>query len=303
MQKIASVAAFGLALGLSGCLVPPVELSGLKDPNAYRPVEQDLTPMALEKAMKKIDVQFKEPRSPASVGLSLETAEVSISRKNDYRGLWRAARAATWLAMNAGTLEAREAYSAKGVAIGRKAMEKDSTSVEPYYYTALCLAAYCQVKHERGYIPPTGLLQEAVRHGRMAHAIDATFDFSGPDRFLGQLICKTADTPKELADFETGLEHLKAAVERHPAYPENRLFLAEAYVDDDEPALARAELDRVFRSAPPADRSVEHGRWIKQATQLLGKTSAGGDEVDVTGFEDTRVVPTSASGDTAIGSP
>ena len=43
--------------------------------------------------MKSIDEHYVEPRTPAKVEYSLETALASISRANDFGALWRAARA------------------------------------------------------------------------------------------------------------------------------------------------------------------------------------------------------------------
>ena len=78
---------------VSGCsTVPLVTMHDVWDANAYRPIEQNLSPAALERNMAEIDAQYAEPRTPAKVALSLETAEVSTSPNNSFAALWRGAK-------------------------------------------------------------------------------------------------------------------------------------------------------------------------------------------------------------------
>jgi tetratricopeptide (TPR) repeat protein len=283
-----------LSLGLlAGCVVNPVEIDDIVDRHNFYHNEVNLTEAQLARNLDEIDEQFSEPRTGAKVMLSLETAEASISRANDYEAVWRGARACYWLSMNHPDIDQRERYALRGYSMARFAARYMSSRVEPYYYAALNTGAFCSLKHERGYIPNSKWLDKAKYYGEMAGGIAPSFDYGGPHRFLGKLIVETSGTmTHELGRFEEGLEHLKKAVTLGPEYAENHLYLAEAYLENDDYGSARAEIDAVLGSSIPPDRSVEHTEWLDAATDLLAQLpadSSGSSEtpatVDVSGFE------------------
>lgn len=290
----ASVAGVLASIVLAGCTggVALVTIDDVMDPQKYRFEEQDLTASKLAKRMKEIDEQYSETRTTKKVELSLETAELSISRANDYAALWRGARACHWLATNANLpLEEREEYALKGYAMSRRCQEdaSASTQVEPWYYGALNIGAYCSLRHQAGSIPSSRLLRKAKEWAKVAWVLDETFDYAGPHRFLGKIIVETSGSlTHEIGSFEEGLGHLRRAVELSPEYAENHLFLAEALAEDGEDEAAREALEKVLRSRAPPDHSVEHDAWMKEATALLARLSPeGGDAgtVDVSAFD------------------
>jgi hypothetical protein len=291
-ERRACAAIVILAALASGCQlveVTPPSLHDIWDPNAYKFVDKRLTPVKLAKYMAEIDEQYSETRTPAKVALSLETSELSVSANNDCEALWRGARACAWLATNVADVSEREKFAAKGVAMGRKAIEYMSTRVEPYYYSALCLGAYAEVKHALGHIPSKKILEEAKYMASMARSMSDAYDFGGPDRFLGKLYVETAGTiSHQIGSWEEGIQHLKRAIEIAPTFGENLLFLAQAYADDGDHELARAELDKFFAAPVPPDYTVEHREWVGAATKLLG-SPRGGTDVEIPGLESTRV--------------
>lgn len=303
--------AFITLIGVNaGCgTVPLVTMHDVWDPNAYKPVVQDFGATKLERNMQEIDAQYAETRTPAKVELSLETAELSMSGNNDFAALWRGSRACAWLARNHSDLAERELYAAKGIAMGRKAVQFQSTHVEPYYYTALNLGAYAEIKHEQGFVPSKRLLENAKYMAEMAVAIDPAYDFAGPHRFLGKLIAEASGTlTHSIGSWEEGLDHLRKAVEIAPDFGQNHLFLAEAYNEDGDYELARAELERLYRSPSPPDYTVEARSWLDDAALLLGTPPGGGAEVDVSGFEETattdsELVPVSGYDESASVEP
>jgi len=275
-----------VVLVLASCeTVPLVSMHDVWDPQAYRPVFQDLSESRLEKNMQEIDEQYAETRTTAKVELSLETSELSVSENNKCAALWRGSRACAWLARHHPDLGARERYASKGIAMGRKAIQYQSTRVEPYYYTALNLGAYAEVKAEQGFVPSKKVLHEAKYMAEMAVAMDPTYDFAGPHRFLGKLIVEAADTlTHRIAPWEEGMTHLQKAVELAPGFGQNRLFLAQAYYDDGDYELARVEAEKLYGAPPPPDYTVESEAWRLEAAKLLGGPASGA-EIDVSGIE------------------
>lgn len=263
-----------LALLVAGC-VSVEEVIEEKYP--LDELAQPLSAGALDKRMSLIDEQFGEPRTPASVAHSLETAEGSISPNNDYDALWRGIRACAWLTQNHPDRAEREKFGEKGIRMGKKAIniEKLTVRPEPWYYLALCMGAYFDVKGT----PDVSSVREMRDHAKMAAALDETFDHCGPHRFLGKLITETADTPGYAqAPFQTGLDHLRTAVQLCPDFPENHLFLAEALIEYGKDEEAAQVLDRVLKLGPPPDHLVEHRNWLNRAAELLNEVAVD-DEV------------------------
>ncbi len=271
-----------------------VTLPHLLENDRYKIQDKKLSPEALEKHMKSVDEQYSEPRTPASVALSLETARSYESSVNNYDALWRGARACAWLAQNTPGLAGREKFAILGISMGRAAIKEPALSnrVEPYYYLALAFGSYCDIEHAKGNIPASSLVKRTRDHADMAVALDPKYDFGGPHRFLGKLIVEPSDTlPPSVGSFEQGLDHLKKAVALYPGFAENRLFLAQALIEDEEHEAARAQIDKILDSQTPPDYSAEHDAWLKEAQSLIADLPRVGfeqSEVEVTTFDESK---------------
>lgn len=69
-------------------------------------------------------------------------------------------------------------------------------------------------------------------------------DYSGPHRVSGMLFLKAPPWPRGLGDLDKALEDLEAAAERNPRFPQNRMFLAEALLEDEEKKKAAGLLNK-----------------------------------------------------------
>jgi hypothetical protein len=260
--------ALGTALGTGcgGIDAFHTDMEDIVEPSRLKYENTNLSASALEERMKEIDASFAEPRTPAKVKLSHETSMQSISKVNGYAALWRGARACAWLARNDSDRSERKRFAEAGMSMGKEAVKRSSTLVESYYYYALSLGAFAELKGT-----PT---RDTVREMRdtvvMALALDPKYDHCGPHRFLGLLMVKSADFPLyAVGTTQEGLKHLETATTECSDYAENNLVYAEALKLEGQYAQAREELEKVIVSARPKDRSAEHDAWLEQANELL----------------------------------
>jgi hypothetical protein len=259
-------AALVAGAGCGGIDAFHTDMEDIVEPSRLKYEETNLSPSALDDRMREIDASFAEPRTPAKVYLSYETSIQSISKVNGYAALWRGARACVWLAMNHSDRGERKRFAEAGISMGREAVKRSSNIVEPYYYLALSLGVFAELKGT-----PT---RDTVREMRdmivMAMALDEKYDDCGPHRFLGLLMVKSEGYPLyAVGTPEQGLKHLEMAVKECPDYGENHLSYAEALKQEGHDALAREELEKVIASARPKDRSAEHDAWLERANDLL----------------------------------
>lgn len=266
----ARIAGFLVSLGvaglMTGCgLAPDLEdVVNYPPPLKYEP--KNLTSAALDDRMKEIDASYAEPRTPTKVTVSYETSMDSISAVNEYAALWRGARACTWLAFNHNERSKREEFAKKGIAISRESVQKAPQRVESFYYLAMCLAAYAEVKGTA-----TKELVQAMRDKMLiAKSLDDKYDYCGPDRFLGQLMVETEQFPLwNIGDMAQGLDLLKKSVDACPDYGENHLVYAKYLIKNEEKGKARDELMKVITSPKPPDLKADHQTWLEEANKLL----------------------------------
>ena len=97
-------------------------------------------------------------------------------------------------------------------------------------------------------------------------------DYSGPQRVSGMLYLKAPPWPRGLGDLDKALEDLEAAALRHPRFPQNRMFLAEAMLEDEEKGKARDLLKKAERELKPELWGSDYCRiWKKYITDLEKK--------------------------------
>jgi len=214
------------------------------------------------------DASYREPRDADRVSKSLELSLASVSPENDYEALWRAVRAAAWLAQYSESREDRVAFGERGIQLGKAATELESLAKRPesHYFLALAMANYCDVI---GTCAPEVIVE--IRDRTLeAHRLDPQFDHCGPSRFVGELIVQTADYPAyNVGDFEEGLEHLQRAAKDCPKFAENWLLLGLALLDDGDDEGAQAALEKVLERGAPPDHTAEYKGWVVRAKDGL----------------------------------
>lgn len=243
-----------------------IELEDMLERNQLKYEAAQLSEASLTKRMQEIDDAYAEPRSPASVNLSLETSLYSISRHNGYAALWRGARACAWLARNAKIRSEKEEHALLGIAWGKEAVKRDSARAESYYYLALNEGILLELRDYS--------LQKFARNMKgnllMAHELDSGLEHCGPERVLGQLMVKTRKLPLYgIGSYQLGIEKLEAARDRCPDYGDNYIALAEALIEGGDYARARTLLNEMVDLPGPPDHSADHQHWLARASELL----------------------------------
>lgn len=170
---------------------------------------------------------------------SLAAAERALSLDAaDGEAAWRAARALYYRTMSVPDDEAAE-LAARCMERGETGV-KTSSSAAAHFFMALCMGARAQRRHMEG----LGLITRMVERAEAARALDPSFAHAGPDRMLGGIYLRAPSWPTSVGDPEAAIEHLERAVQLAPAWPENHLWLAEAYAAEDRHAEARDALAR-----------------------------------------------------------
>jgi hypothetical protein len=85
-----------------------------------------------------------------------------------------------------------------------------------------------------------------------ARRLDDEFDYCGPDRTVGLLYLEAPGWPLGVGNRGKARAHLLAAVKGCPAFPENRLCLAEAYAKWGEAQNLERELKALDELMPQA---------------------------------------------------
>jgi tetratricopeptide (TPR) repeat protein len=166
---------------------------------------------------------------------------------------WQFARAC-YDAANFATNDAERALIAnQGMAACRQLIARAPKSTPAHYYLAMDEGQLARTE----FLGALVLVRQMEREFKTAVALDASFDFAGPERNLGLLYLQ-APRVGSIGSKRKARDFLERAVKRSPGYPENYLNLIEAYLKWDEPDHARAELNAL------------NGIWSKAQTNFTG---------------------------------
>jgi len=171
----------------------------------------------------------------------------------------QAARCYAVLARNGTSKSVRLENAVKGRNMAEAAVDRDPKNPMAHY-----LAAYLAGLEAENQ-PLKGLsLVPAIERGALeASRLNPGLDHGGPDRMLGELYLRAPDPPVSIGDLEKAILHYQRAVMQDPDFVENRLGLAEAYLEDEDPGPACDQLQQILIRVPPADG------WERRWTQTL----------------------------------
>ncbi|HNF27300.1 MAG TPA: hypothetical protein PKV80_22690 [Leptospiraceae bacterium] len=97
------------------------------------------------------------------------------------------------------------------------------------------------------------------------------FFFGGPHRALGRLYHMAPGWPISIGSKSKALFHLERAVELGPEFFNNRLFLAELYVDIGQKDKAKAELQWIASNEVKAEHRIEDSVYKEKGMEILKK--------------------------------
>ncbi|MBW1780714.1 MAG: hypothetical protein JRL30_08225 [Deltaproteobacteria bacterium] len=112
------------------------------------------------------------------------------------------------------------------------------------------------------------------REARIASQLNASIDYGGPDRMLGELYLRAPVMPVSIGDVEKGVIHYQRAFAIAPEYADNQMGLVETLLEAGDVKKACTHLHELLSNMPPA-RSSE-ATWRK-ALGLLKRLCTEGD--------------------------
>jgi tetratricopeptide (TPR) repeat protein len=174
---------------------------------------------------------------------------------------WRRARVCFLLARTLKNREQRVETAQRGAAAARRAIALDQSRVEGHYYRALNLAQIAEADSR------LSLVKQMVRVAKRSAEIDPAYDGAGALVYLGKLYLTAPAWPVSVGNVEEAITALERALALAPR-PLTRIFLGQAYFEDDREAEARAQLERALAEAGPGDLEP---RWRTEAQSTLSK--------------------------------
>ena len=213
-----------------------------------------------------IKLYAEQPRTLVRVTRAAQELEQAArTLRDDYDAQWQAAQALAFLAENETRSEFRKEAAKRGIVLSRHGRDLKPDRVECIYWYAINVGLLADVDRSYG-LDAVGEMEAALKR---AGEIDERYDFAGPLRVLGILYLRTPAPPVSIGSPRKGLRLLQRATGMFPDYPENYLYLAEAYRDTDRVADVRVTLAKVLDAPAWPDRQFESAQWKAAATKLL----------------------------------
>ncbi len=207
-----------------------------------------------------------EPGELEKVKAGLEAAEKAGPA--DYELLWRLARLYSWLSDDPAISDDEKSKLGKiGWEHAEKAIALDPARVEGWHFAAVDMGQYSL---GIGILKALSQGIEGKFKDRLSHAEKIDPGYSGGaiptawGRFWFKLPWPKYDAKKSKAAFD-------AALKLNPDNVRARVYLADLYEKEDEPAKARAELERAAAGEPGRYDAPEERRFQAVAREKLAK--------------------------------
>ena len=146
----------------------------------------------------------------------------------------------------------------QGIAAARASITQQPKVAAAHYYLAMNLGQLADATRNLGGLK---LVSEMEREFKAARAIDAAFDYAGPDRSLGLLYRDAPGWPISVGSRAKARQHLEKACELSKDYPDNRLTLLEAWLKWGERNKVQAELNSVAGILAEARPKLAGEEW------------------------------------------
>lgn len=229
-----------------------------------------------EHVHKARDAFERQPRAMADVEEAARHYAAALAvRTEEYDTLWQAARVSAWLGEYGTDDAARVEHVKRGITYANTALKLDEARVEARFFHGVLSGLLGDLDNSYG--------MDAVKQieSRMTALISEGADVAhaGPQRVYGVLLLRAPGPPTSIGSLRNARKQLEAAVEKHPEWPENQLYLAEwefAWADDkDNPEFATKARGRLEKhllgpdAHPPAGIGHEWQVWQQKARKLL----------------------------------
>lgn len=200
--------------------------------------------------------------------------------RNNPTNAWQFARAAFDFAEFAATDSARAALAHQGIDACRQSLVREPKSAAAHYYLAMNLGQLARTE----FLGALKLVKEMEREFKSAGELDPRWDYAGSARCLGLLYRDAPGWPASIGSERKARAAFEQAVKLVPDYPGNHLNLIESYLQWDEPAAARRQLQTLEVIWPAAVTNLTGEKWEQRwgdwtirrqaALKKIGETSS-----------------------------
>jgi hypothetical protein len=181
------------------------------------------------------------------------------SGTNGSAAAWQFARACYDFADFATNDTGRAATARQGIAACQELLARETNSAPGHYYLAM---NYGQLARAEAPSPAAYRLVKQMEHEfKTAADLDKSFDHAGPERCLGLLYRDAPGWPFSIGSRRKAREWLEQAVTLAPDDPENRLNLAESFLQWHESDSAKDELKTLDALWPDAQTNFTGEAW------------------------------------------
>jgi tetratricopeptide (TPR) repeat protein len=153
---------------------------------------------------------------------------------------------------------AQEKIYTEGVAACRRSLSLDPQAAPAHYYLGMNIGRVADLKRN---LAAFGMVKEVERAFQQAAKLDEKYAYAGPDRNLGLLYQHAPGWPVSVGNHKQARRHLERAAKLAPDYPENRLNLAEAYLEWRETKSFQQELAAIQLLWPVAKTNFTGVAW------------------------------------------
>jgi len=148
----------------------------------------------------------------------------------------------------------------------QKTIRINSRSARGYFFNGLCNGTLGEIE---GIWSSLTIIEPFKKNMETTISLDPSVEEGGPHRALGNLYLKL---PYILGgDLSRSIGHFKKATILGSEFGENYLGLAEAYIENDEPVLARATLSKIINMKFNSQNAESILSWQKKANRLFKK--------------------------------
>ncbi|MDB6026552.1 MAG: hypothetical protein JWM68_2775 [Verrucomicrobiales bacterium] len=186
-----------------------------------------------------------------AAGLRLQTEPKNVEAE------WQFARACFDWAEFAANDDQREQIANEGIAAARQLVEQKPRLAQGHYYLAMNLGQLARTKT----FGALRLVSEMEKEFKMVVDLDPKFDFAGADRNLGMLYHEAPGWPTSIGSSKKARQHLEHARELAPEFPENHLYLLEAYLKWGDKKAAQKEFESIQKLWPEMKKKLADEQW------------------------------------------
>ncbi len=218
-------------------------------------------------SLDEITTALDHAQGPADVGRQAALLEAMTSgpeARKSYPALTQLTRAYYLIGESEKKEDIKRKYLDRALAASERALAAGPLDCHALYWRCMALLQKADIVNG---LSALGLVKEALRGLEEVAAKDALYDSAGAYRSRGKVLIE-APGWAFIGDRKKGLALLMKAKETAPGSLINRLYLAQAFVNNDKLAEARAEIDYIIK-APVGPDSKDDLEVKDDARKLL----------------------------------